>query len=217
MLVGGEWACLALKWPAWCEQLGMATKCPRAGARGSDGWLPLPAPALGTAPCPVPSSSGEFGQTGRKCYFQVAPCAAEPRTVLPGAATPCSPAAGQSPSPPSLTCASWRTQPHPLTTSLPPPTASEGPRKARPGKEWASPAQLTPSRAYWPPAPRQAQEGTRFQKRNCVSPRPAGRGDPTSLPRHSSIPPASISQPLSTNAGHRPAQRWRTQPENSPA
>lgn len=44
-LVGGEWARLALKWHARCEQLGLATKCHqgRQKPEGAACWLPLPA------------------------------------------------------------------------------------------------------------------------------------------------------------------------------
>lgn len=134
---------------------------------GATGWRPLPAPALGTAPRPVPSSSGDVSQMGQRCCFKVAP---GPQIL--GWCPPVLPHRAAQPlvSPhhhPHLHVPHGTRSPAPLITSLPPPTASEGPGKA-------------PSRAYWPPAPGQAQEGAGFRRRNCVSPRPAGGGDPPS-------------------------------------
>lgn len=44
-----------------------------AGARGSNGLAPSPSTRLGTAPRPVPSSSGDVRQMGQRCCFKVAP------------------------------------------------------------------------------------------------------------------------------------------------
>lgn len=139
-----------------------------------------------------------FGQMGRRCYFQAALCAPEPGMQL------VSPRHH-----PHLQVPQGTHRPTPLTTRLPPPSASQGPGKAGLGKGWASPAQLTPSRPSWPPAPRQAQEGARFRKRHCESPQDQ-QAEGTPLPPHGSIPQASVCQPLGTNTGHRAAQRWRS-------